>query len=227
VRAALDRAWWYAGALVVALTAGGCKHEAAAPSSASATETTTPPPAAPDFKSAIATVNLIKGEQSGDARDRSCTALRNLAEHFNDSAECQAPLLKVIAENPGGDLSDCYLEYLPTATVGIHDLCVALVESLKRSKYGTYEIGAIAQQEAGCQAQLGEVIAREAKRFAKYADGYKDVGGAELLYLRRLSEHMTPEQKKALAAAAKTLATRAKAKGARIVDDAEKLASLN
>jgi hypothetical protein len=218
-----------------ALTLGACKAKdepAAAKGAASADPTPAAAPASDegeakaDTKQAIAVVNAIQGEQSGDARSKSCAALRTVAENFNDCADCQAPLIKVTTENPGGDLGDCYLEWLPKVNVKTDEVCGALVASLQKSKYGTHEIGAITQQGAGCKSKFDDVIAHEEKRFEKFADAYKDVGGAELLYLQRLAEHMTPEQKRKLSAAAKTLAAKAKAKKSKLEEDAQKLAAL-
>jgi hypothetical protein len=182
---------------------------------------------APDFKQAIAIADAIRGPQSGEARSKSCAALRALASHFNECNECQEPLIAITMANPGGDLGDCFLDELPKATARGEALCSALLASFQKSKYGTYEIGAIAQQETNCKASFDAVIAAESKRFAKFSDSYKDVSAAELLYLRRLADHMSPAQKQALARAAKILASRAKAKHARLQGQADKLSSFD
>jgi hypothetical protein len=185
------------------------------------------PEAPVDPKPAIAAAAQIGAKLTSAARSKACDALKILAEQFNSCADCRAPLLRAATLNPGGDLTECYIDALPKVTANQAEVCDALVASLEKSSDGVREIGAIAQQDDACKAKLDAVIARETKRFAKFTDAYKDVCGAELLYLRRLSEHMSPAQKTQLAAAAKVLATRAKAKHARLEEDANKLAALN
>lgn len=199
----------------------------AASSAPSAAASANADPHQEEIQQAIKTAQAIRGEQSGDARSKSCSALSTLAENFNTCAKCRAPLIKVIAENPGGDLGDCYLESLPRVTSKVEDVCTALVSSLQKSRYGTMEIGAIETQNDGCKAKFDDVLAHEAKRFAKFTDGYKDVSGAELLYLKRLAEYMTPAQKQKLRTAAKKLEAKAKAKHSKSVEEqAQELATL-
>jgi hypothetical protein len=219
--------------LALALSAVACKKKEepaseTSPSSASVEQVPETKPAMDD-KTAITVAKSIQGLQSGGARTRSCEAMRQLAQDFDRCAECRTPFLKVVGDNPGRDLGDCFLDEIPGGVQSnVGDLCSALATSLEKSDYGTYEVSAIERQGRACASVFDRVIAREEKRFNAFNKAYKDVHSSDLIYLDHLSPSMTAAQKKRLAAAAKKLSDRCKQKGGS--DDlkarADKLATL-
>ncbi len=179
----------------------------------------------PELKQAIADVKAMKPPATGDARGKVCRAMKQLAENVNECDECLDTFLWGLKNDGSDDIGDCCLDNLPTVQKRKEDVCAQLATSLKESRYGNYEVGAIAMQGAACKPQLDAVVEAAVKKMGAYTDAYKDIGGAYLIYIERLFPHMTPDQKKKIQDAARDLEKKARDKKRdSLADSAKKLA---
>lgn len=225
-------------ALCISLTAACGQSDQAATasgSSSAAGKDTSAAPAGDDAQGAgaekaerakaIADVKAMKPPLKGDARGVVCKAMRTLAEAADECDECLDAYVWGLKNDGSEDIADCSANDLPKVTKRADVLCAALADSMKESKYGTYEMGAIATQGDACKARFDDVIDASVKKMSEYKDGYKDISGAHLVYLERIFEYLTPDQKKKLQDAAKELEKKAREKKRdNLADDAKKLA---
>lgn len=204
---------------ILALVVGACgnKGDSGAEPASGTAGTGAPATAAgggktPELAQAIADVKAMKPPATGDARSKVCSAMKKLAESANECDECLDAFLWGLKNDGADDIGDCCLDNLPTVSKRSADVCAQLATSLKESRYGSYEMGAIATQGAACKGQMGDVADAAAKKMLAYADAYKDIGPAYLIYVERLWPQMSADQKKKIQDAARELEKKAREK---------------
>jgi len=170
-----------------------------------------------------------------DNHDRShtCAHLKVIAAAVDHCAPCRATYAKVLAGEGDQHVVDCSAEQLVRVYEGAPPLCAALIASWKRNKYANSQaLAGLSTLGAACKAQMDDFIAVLEERFGAFENTWGDLRPANLIYVDRMLEHMTPRQKTRIAAAAKMLQERAGEKkdheGAvaeRLVEEAKKLAT--
>ncbi|MEZ4442696.1 MAG: hypothetical protein R3B72_26615 [Polyangiaceae bacterium] len=169
----------------------------------------------PEVKAALAALEkqqLPLASKNYD-RDAVCGHMRVLAEAARDCSACVDTYAKIIEGEGKERIVDCSAQDLTAPKAGAERLCKALVASWKNTtQRNSRAIEGMDALGAACKPQLDDFVEVLTTQFAAYDNSYGDLGPANLVYVERLLDHMTPEQKKKVAEAARKLETLAREK---------------
>lgn len=189
----------------------------------------------PKVEKALAALKEQALPLTKDNHDRGelCGHLRTVAEKVDTCAPCLEAYVKVIDGEDDRRVVDCSGERLAQVKENAGKLCTSLIEAWKRNKYGNSQaLAGLTFQGASCKDQMDAFVGVLEEKFAAYDNSYGSLGPANLIYVNRMLEHMTPEQKKKVAEAAKKLEKLAREKKDRkgkvstaTADEAKKLAT--
>ncbi len=188
----------------------------------------------PKVDEALAALGKQALPLSKDNHDRNavCEQMRTLAGAAADCKECLETYVKVVEGEGTQRIVDCSAQDLARVTEGADKLCSALVSSWKNSSQpNSRAIEAFATLGAACKPQLDAFVDVAVERFESYENEYGALGAANVIYVERILDHMTAEQKAKIAAAAEKLEKLAREKkdksgrtADRLADQAKKLA---